>query len=101
MAGACSLHVPWVLQTNSCVDDAWYGMLASKWSDGRLCAICTQDWGMEICMAMLLLAAFLYLNVLSLIFFLCIGVGMALPEGMRRRTWAMVSPSQPWISIPA
>lgn len=58
----------------------------------KVCAILLQDWGMEICMATLLLSAFLYLNVLSLIFFLCIGAGMALPEGARRRTWAMVSP---------
>lgn len=46
---------------------------------------------MEICMAALLLSAFLYLNALSLIFVLCIGAGMALPEGARRKTWAMVS----------
>jgi hypothetical protein len=45
---------------------------------------------MEICMLTLLLSAFLYLNALSLVFFLCIGAGMALPEGARRRTWAMV-----------
>lgn len=49
-----------------------------------------QDWGMEICMATLLLSAFLYLNALSLVFFLCIGAGMALPEWARRRTWAVV-----------
>ena len=37
------------------------------------------------------LSAFLCLDVLSLVFLLCIGAGMALPEGWRRRTWALVT----------
>lgn len=45
---------------------------------------------MEICMAALLLSAFLYLNALSLVFLICIGAGMAAPEAARRRVWAMV-----------
>ena len=45
---------------------------------------------MEMCMAALLVAAFLYLNALSLAFLLAIGVGMAAPEGVRRTAWALV-----------
>ncbi len=45
---------------------------------------------MEVCMSALLLSAFLYLNALSLVFLLCIGVGMAAPEGQRRTVWALV-----------
>ncbi len=45
---------------------------------------------MEVCMAALLLSAFMYLNALSLVFLLCIGIGMAAPEGSRRTVWALV-----------
>lgn len=45
---------------------------------------------MELCMAALLLSAFMYLNALSLVFLFCIGIGMAAPEGSRRAVWAMV-----------
>ncbi len=41
-------------------------------------------------MAALLLSAFMYLNALSLVFLLCIGIGMAAPEGSRRTVWALV-----------
>lgn len=42
---------------------------------------------MEICMLALLMAAFLTINMLSLIYMIMIAVGMAAPSQPRRRIW--------------
>lgn len=49
-----------------------------------------QNWGMELCMAALLAAAFLFLNALSLVFLAAVGVGMAASEGVRRHVWRLL-----------
>lgn len=49
-----------------------------------------QKWGMELCMAALLAAAFLFLNALSLVFLAAVGVGMAASEGVRRHVWRLI-----------
>lgn len=41
-------------------------------------------------MAALLIAAFLSLDAMSLLFVAAVGAGMALPEGSRRRVWTML-----------
>jgi hypothetical protein len=46
-----------------------------------------QDWGMDVTMGTLLLAAFLSINMLSLIYLGMIAVGMAAPAGPRRLFW--------------
>jgi hypothetical protein len=42
---------------------------------------------MEVCMAALLTAAFLFLNAMSLLFLAAVGIGMAASENVRRYSW--------------
>ena len=46
-----------------------------------------QNWGLELAMASLLVAAFLACNVLSLLYMFIIAVGMAARVRPRRRAW--------------
>ena len=46
-----------------------------------------QDWGFEVTMGVLLIAAFLAMNVYSLVYMLFIALGMSLPAKARRRCW--------------
>jgi hypothetical protein len=46
-----------------------------------------QDWGLDINMAALLVAAFAATNALSLLYLAVIAVGMAAPAGPRRLIW--------------
>ena len=51
-----------------------------------------QNWGMEVNLAALLLAAFFALNALSLVYMAIVALGMGLPADKRRAfwRWAMV-----------
>lgn len=49
-----------------------------------------QNWGLELAMASLLVAAFLACNVLSLLYMFIIAVGMAARVRPRRRAWRFV-----------
>ena len=46
-----------------------------------------QDWGLEFNMALLLVAAFYYTNLFSLLYLAIIAVGMAAPVQARCLTW--------------
>jgi len=46
-----------------------------------------QNWGLEMTMFSLLVAAFLATNILSLVYMAMIAVGMAAQPGPRRRAW--------------
>ena len=46
-----------------------------------------QDWGMDIAMGTLLLAAFFSINLLSLVYLAMIAIGMAVPAQQRRVIW--------------
>ncbi|CAL8464921.1 g4456 [Coccomyxa elongata] len=46
-----------------------------------------QDWGMDLAMGTLLLAAFFSINLLSLVYLAMIAVGMAVPPHPRRLIW--------------
>ena len=46
-----------------------------------------QNWGLELAMASLLVAAFLACNVLSLLYMFIIAVGMAARVRPRRQAW--------------
>lgn len=50
-----------------------------------------QNWGVEVSMAMLLVAAFQAVNVLSLVYMLCIALGMGLAEKARRAAWRLLA----------
>lgn len=53
-----------------------------------------QDWGLELTMVALLVAAFLAVNVISLVLMLFLAMGMGLPQRPRRFLWrAMVLPA--------
>lgn len=47
----------------------------------------SQDWGFEVTMGVLLIAAFLAINVYSLVYMLFIALGMSLPSRARQRFW--------------
>lgn len=55
----------------------------------RSAALPTQDWGLEVTMGALLVAAFAALNALSLVHMALIGVGMAAPPRPRRVAWRL------------
>lgn len=46
-----------------------------------------QDWGMDVTMGALLLAAFFSINILSLVYLAMIAIGMAVPAQPRRMIW--------------
>ena len=50
-------------------------------------AVLVQNWGLEITMFSLLVAAFLATNILSLLYMGMIAVGMGVKPGPRRRAW--------------
>lgn len=49
-----------------------------------------QNWGLEMTMFALLVAAFLATNLLSLAYMAMIAAGMGLQPGPRRRAWRFV-----------